>query len=297
MSPESPGSKPREWLGIFRRAFFATRRDNIPMIASALAYSSFFAIPAVALLAIGTFALVASPVTIEQLMHNFRAVMPAQATDLLGGSLQRLERRHAESALIVALGGVLALWSTTSAMSTYMTGLNIAHKSTERRGFVRRRLIALAMVIFIGAAVALTTGLLIFGPLIERHLGNALGIQGLLKYLWWAAQWPILVAGLLAAFEILYRLGPDIELPHRHFSAGSLVAVAVWLVASGALAVYTAAFGSYNKTWGTLSAVIVTLIWLWLSGLALLFGAELNAELERSRGTRPPRHGLQRTPV
>ncbi|MGA9761687.1 MAG: YihY/virulence factor BrkB family protein [Gaiellaceae bacterium] len=295
MRPESARSTPREWLGIFRRAFFATRRDNIPMIASALAYSSFFAIPAVALLAIGTFALFASPATIEQLMHNFQAVMPAQATDLLGGSLQRLERRHGESALIVALGGALALWSTTSAMSTYMTGLNIAYASTERRGFVRRRLIALAMVAFIGAAVALTTGLLIFGPLIERHLGSALGIQGVLKYVWWAAQWPILVAGLLAAFEILYRLGPDLELPQRLFSAGSLVAVAVWLAASGALAVYTATFGSYNKTWGTLSAVIVTLLWLWLSGLALLFGAELNAELGRSRNANSPDRGRSST--
>jgi len=147
MSPESPGSKPREWLGIFRRAFFATRRDNIPMIASALAYSSFFAIPAVALLAIGTFALVASPATIEQLMHNFRAVMPAQATDLLGGSLQRLERRHGESALIIALGGVLALWSTTSAMSTYMTGLNIANETMERRNFLLQQFVALALTL------------------------------------------------------------------------------------------------------------------------------------------------------
>ncbi len=290
MDRESPNPTPpggqfslREWLGIFRRAFAVTRRDNIPMIASALAYSSFFAIPAVALLAVGAFALIASPVTIEQLMGHFNAVMPTQATDLLGNSLRRLERRHGESVLVLAAGGALALWSTTSAMSAYMTGLNIAYQRRERRGFVRRRLIAAAMVACVGTAVVLMAGLLVFGPFIERYLENALGIQEFLKYVWWAAQWPILVSGLLIAFETLYWLGPDLELRRRRLSAGSVVAVVVWLAASGALAIYTTSFGSYNKTWGTLSAVIVTLTWLWLSGLALLFGAELNAEVERSR--------------
>lgn len=292
MNRELPSPAPqggfnlREWLGIFRRAFATTRRDNIPMIASALAYSSFFAIPAVALLAVGAFSLVASPATIEQLMRHFGAVMPTQATDLLGSSLRRLERRHGESVFILMAGGALALWSTTSAMSAYMTGLNIAYEHNDRRSFVRRRLVAAAMAACIGAAVILMAGLLIFGPFVERYLGNALHIQELLKYLWWAAQWPILIAGLLIAFETLYWLGPDLELRRRRLSAGSLVAVVVWLAASGALAIYTASFGSYNKTWGTLSAVIVTLTWLWSSGLALLFGAELNAEVERSRRRR-----------
>jgi membrane protein len=284
--PEEPrpkrSSRLRDWLTVARITFGATRRDNIPMIASALAYSSFFAIPSVALLAVGAFTLIANPSTITQLMHHFNAVMPTQATDLLGSSLHRLQRQHSAGVAILAAGAVLALWSTTGAMSAYMTGLNLAYRRRDHRGFVRRRLVALAMVACVGAAVVLMAGLLIFGPVIERYLGNALGIQSSLKYLWWALQWPILIAGLLVAFETMYWLGPDLKRRRwRVLSPGSVVAVAVWLAVSGALAVYTAEFGSYNKTWGTLSAVIVTLIWLWLGGIALLFGAELNAELER----------------
>lgn len=283
------GSRLREWLAIFRSAFAATRRDNLTMIASALAYSSFFAIPAVALLVLGTFSLLASPATITSLMHHFAAVMPAQATDLLSGSLRRLERRHATGIAVVAVGAVLALWSTTGAMSTYMTGLNLAYGRRDGRGFVRRRLIAAAMVACVGAAVVLVGGLLVFGPVIERHLGSSLGVQTLLGYLWWAAQWPILLVGLLVAFETMYWLGPDRERRRwRAFSAGSVAATVVWLAVSGALAFYTANFGAYNKTWGTLAAVIITLTWLWLSGLALLFGAELNVEVERSRGVGSP---------
>src|SRR5581483_3722603 len=135
-----------------------------------------------------------------------------------------------------------------------------------------------------GSAFVLIAVFLIFGPQIEKHLGAALGIQSFLAYVWWVAQWPILIGGLLAAFATLLWLGPDVDDPRWHFlSAGTVVAVVAWLLTSGAFAFYTASFGHYNKTWGSLSAVIVMLTWLWLTALALLFGAEVNAETERLR--------------
>jgi membrane protein len=276
----------REWLDIFRRAVAATRRDNMTMAASALAYSAFFTIPSALLLAVGAFTLTTGPGTTDRLLRRLEGVVPKQATDLLGASLRQLDRRPAESAALVAAGLLLALWSTTGAMTAYMTGINIVYGRRDSRGFVRRRLIALGMVACIAAAVILTAFFLIFGSIVERQVGDALGISRELAYLWWLAQWPILIGGLLAAFATLLWLGPDLD-PRprwRFFSAGSLVAVLVWLAVSAGLAVYTSSFGSFNKTWGTLSAVIVTLTWLWLSGLSLLFGAELNAEVERSRG-------------
>jgi membrane protein len=143
------------------------------------------------------------------------------------------------------------------------------------------------MVACIGFAFLLVAVFLILGPTIEKHVGSALGIQSVIKYVWWTAQWPILVAALLAAFAVLLYLGPDVDHPRwRFLSLGSALAVLVWLAASAGFAYYTANFGSYNKTWGSLAAVIVMLTWLWLTGLALLFGAELNAELERSRELR-----------
>src|SRR5204862_6988729 len=105
--------------------------------------------------------------------------------------------------------------------------------------------------------------------------------------LWWILQWPIALGGLLVAFAPLLYLGPDVEQPEwRFLTPGSLVAALLWIAASGLFAVYTATFASYNKTWGALSAVIVMLTWLWITGLALLLGAEINAEAERSRQLR-----------
>jgi membrane protein len=245
------------------------------------------AIPAVLLVALGVFTLFAGPQTITTLMHHFGSVMPQQTTQLLGDSLTRLSSHRSAGLTMTLLGLLLALWSTTGAMNAYMAGLNIAYGREETRSFVRKRLVALMMVACIGAAFLLVAVLLILGPPIEHYLGQALGIEGVFGYVWWAAQWPILLLGLLAAFATLLYLGPDVE--HRRWtflSVGTAVAVIVWLAVSGLFALYTSHFGSYNKTWGSLAAVIIMLTWLWLTGLALLFGGELNAEAERTRQLR-----------
>jgi membrane protein len=188
---------------------------------------------------------------------------------------------------MTVVGLVLALWSTTGAMNSYMTALNIAYDRKDRRPFVRKRLVALVMVACIGFAFVLIAVLLIFGPTIQSWVGRQIGAETAVGWLWWVAQWPLLVAGLLAAFATMYWLGPDVDHPRwRFLTIGSGVAVGVWLAVSGLFAVYTSMFASYNKTWGSLSAVIVMMTWLWLTGLALLFGAEVNAEAERSRKLR-----------
>ena len=259
--------------------------DNGTMLASALAYSAFFAIPSVLLVAVGVFTLVVGPDTITTLMQHLRHVMPAQATSLLGSSLKRLDAHPAQGIAVTIVGVVLALWSTTGAMTTYMTAINMAYERKDSRSFVRRRTAALKMVLVIGLAFLLVGVLLIFGAPVERlvasHAGGASGAVG---WVWWIAQWPILLAGLLVAFETLLYLGPDVPVRRWRFARpGSLVAAFAWIAASGAFALYSATFSSYNKTWGSLGAVIVTLTWLWLSSLALLYGAEIDAEIERSR--------------
>ena len=273
-----------EWVAITKRAGKATIDDNMPMIAQALAYSTFMAIPSVLLVILGVFTLFAGPQTITALMDHFSSVMPQQATKLLGDSLVRLSTHPSAGITVTLVGFVLAVWSTTGAMTSYMAGLNIAFEREETRSFLRKRVTALVMVGCIGAAFVLVAVLLIFGGPIQHYLGQALGIEGFLGYVWWAAQWPILLLGLLAAFATLLYLGPNLDQPRwRLLSIGTAVAVVVWLAVSGLFAFYTAHFGAYNKTWGSLAAVIVMLTWLWLTSLALLFGGELNAEAERSR--------------
>ena len=277
-----------DWKTIFVRAGKAFLEDNAMMLASALAYSSFFAIPAVLLVAIGLFTLIASPDAITTLMNHFNAVMPTQATSLLKGSLRNLDSHPASSVVMTVVGFVLAVWSTTGAMNAYMTAINLAYNRRDRRPFVRKRVVALKMAVVIGVAFALVAVLLIFGPQIEKLIASHAGpAGGVVNVTWWVAQWPILLVGLLAAFATLLYLGPDVDHPRWEFlTPGSLVAAFLWIATSGLFAVYTAMFGSYNKTWGSLSAVIVMLTWLWLTGMALLLGAEINSEVERSRRLR-----------
>jgi membrane protein len=143
------------------------------------------------------------------------------------------------------------------------------------------------MLLCLFAAFALSFGLLVLGPVLAGWLGGLLDLESVFGWIWWTAQWPILVSGLLFVFACVLYLGPNVRHARWQFlTPGSLLAVTVWLAGSGLFAFYVSEFGSYNKTWGSLAAVIVMLTWLWLSALALLLGAEINAEAERSRELR-----------
>jgi membrane protein len=287
---EDPSLADLSWLdykAIFIRAFKEFMEDNAMLLASALAYATFIAIPSALLVLLGLFTLVASPDTITSLLNHLNGIVPPETTKLLGDSLRRLDQNPSSGVVVTIVGFVIALWASTGAMTAYMTAVNIAYGRKDRRSFPRKRLVALEMVVVMVFAFALVAGLLIFGPYVEEWIGEALGIEGVLSWLWWLAQWPILFAGLLAAFATLLYLGPDVDHPRwRFLTPGSVVAALIWIAASGLFSVYTSMFGSYNKTWGSLAGVIVVLTWLWISAMALLLGAEINSEAERSRELR-----------
>jgi membrane protein len=256
--------------------------DDVPMVAQALAYSLFLAIPASLLVVLGVFSLVADASTIESLIDRARAVMPGEAANLLRDSLRRTSESSGSGIAMTVFGLALAVWTTTSAASTLMTGLTVTYDREDNRKFVRKRIVALAIVIALVVGVTLVVGFLVMGPHLERWIGDATGAPTLTAWLWWGAQWPILIAGLLFAFSVTLYLGPDVEQPEwKWITPGAAAALVIWLIASVGLAFYSAHFGSYEKTWGTLSAVVVTLLWLWLTSAALLFGAEINAETRR----------------
>jgi membrane protein len=278
-----------DWKAIVTRAFKEFMNDNAMMLASALAYSTFFAIPSVLIVGTGLFTLIASPQTITSTINHFDNVIPQQAIHLLNSSLRRADSHPGGSIVATVIGFLLAVWSVTGAMNSYMTALDLAYnRDKDSRSFLKRRVTALQMAVVLGLAFVLVAVLLMFGPVVEsaiaRHAGGAGSVVGVA---WWVAQWPILLAGLLFAFAAVLYLGPDVD--HRKWeflTPGSLIAALLWIAASGLFAVYTATFASYNRTWGALSAVIVMLTWLWLTAMALLLGAEINAEAERSRQLR-----------
>jgi membrane protein len=277
----------RDYVAIVKRALKNANEDHVTSLAAALAYYAFLAIPATLLIAAGLFGLFAGPDAVTTVIDKLHGIIPSQASSLLEGSLNRLTQNSGTSITLIAVGGALALWTLSGAMQNVMWALNLAYGRDETRGFVRRRLVAAGMAVFALMASALALGLLVLGPHLSHWIGDAIGQKTLVEFVWWIAQWPILIGGLLLAFGVIYYLGPNIEHPKWHFiSFGAVFAVVVWLVASGAFAFYASRFGSYNKAWGSLSAVVVMLTWLWISSVALLLGAEINSESERSRELR-----------
>jgi membrane protein len=277
----------RDYKAIVIRAGKEALDDQITDIAAALAYYAFLAIPAALLVVIGLFSLVADPSTVNSLMDRLEGVVPADAISLLRDSLTRMAQNESGGLVLVLLGFLLALWTTTGAMTGLMRGLNRAYDRKETRNFVKQRVTALGMLACMLVAVALSLGLLALGPYVSEWIGEAIGLEGVFGWIWWTVQWPVLVLGLLLAFSALLYLGPNVDHPRWQFiTPGSAFAVLIWLLASGLFAVYVSMFASYNKAWGSLAAVIVMLTWLWLSALAILFGAEINAEAERSRELR-----------
>ncbi len=285
--PEPADLSKRDYLAILKRAFKRANEDHITNLAAALAYYAFLAIPSALLIAIGLFGIFASPQDVSTLVDKLGTIMPSQATSLIHDSLTQMTQKDAGGVVLLGLGGLLALWSLGGAMQNVMWALNAAYKRDESRGFVKRRLTAWGMLAFSLLGFGLAFGLLVLGPVLSTWIGNAIGEPGLVKAIWWVAQWPVLVGGLLVSFAGILYLGPNIEHPRWKFlSFGAVFAVVLWLLASGAFALYVSMFGSYNKAWGSLAAVVILMTWFWLSGVALLLGAEINAEAERSRELR-----------
>jgi membrane protein len=286
-APEPLDLSKRDYIAILRRAVKEFNDDHMTSIAAALAYYAFLAIPSALLVGAGLFSLFAGPHAVTTLIGKLHGILPGQATSLLEGSLRNLTRHQGTGITVLSVGGVLAFWSLTGAMQNVMWALNIAYDSEEQRGFVRRRITALWMVVFALIGFALAFGVLVLGPHLSTWIGNAVDARTAIKIAWYIAEWPLLVLGLLVTFAGLMHYGPNVKHPHwRFLSIGSVLAIVIWLLASGAFAFYVSRFSSYNKTWGSLSAVVVMLTWLWLSSGALLLGAEIDAETERSRELR-----------
>src|SRR5919198_1560326 len=287
---EDPGPtdlSKRDYVAIVRRAVKRFNDDHMTNIAAALAYYAFLAIPAALLVAVGTFSLVASPGTVTTVIDKLHGIAPGQATDLLDSSLRNMLHNKGTGITVLSIGGALAFWSLTGAMQNLMWALNIAYDRDEERGFVRRRITALWMVLFAVIGFALAFGVLVLGPHLSTWIGDATGAKTIVKIAWYVGEWPLLVLGLLVAFAGLMHYGPNVKHPRwRFLTFGSVLAIVLWLAASGPFGFYVRKFGSYNKTWGSLVAVVVMLTWLWLSSVALLLGAEINAEAERSRELR-----------
>ena len=285
-----PRAPPRGAHGVLRRAVDEAREDRITTSAQALAYSLFLAIPATLLVLLGVFSLVTDEDDVARLVERLESIMPPEAAELLGESLERSAGSASGGVLLTLIGLALAVWTTTSAATALMDGITTAFDGTEERSFVRKRLRGARdrrLPRRRRAPPRRAPGPRPPPAALARR-GDGSGDARRLG----------LVDGAMAAPPrrppVRVRRRPRRSARRERGDRGSashpapLVALVVWLAASGGLAFYSASFGSFEKTWGTLSAVVVTLIWLWLGGAALLFGAEIDSEVEASRRETPP---------
>jgi membrane protein len=279
-------------FSVAKGAFGEFRRDNMTSVAAALAYYAFMSIPAGLLVVVGAFGLFASPHAVSTVVGKLHGIVPAQAASLVEGSLHRLVENRGSSLTVLVIGLLVALWSLTGAMQNVMWGVGIAHSCPDRRGFVKKRIIAAGMIVFALIGFAVAFGVLVLGPHLSNWIGRSTGQRSLVTIGWYIAEWPLALVGLLLAFVGMMALAPDRrDTDHRAVSAGVIVATVAWVIASALFSVYLSQFSSYNKAWGSLAAVVIMLTWLWLGGVSLLFGAEVDAELERRRDSQGPSSG------
>jgi membrane protein len=268
-----------------KRTIRELRDDNLTDWAAALTYYSVLAIFPGLIVLVAILGLVGQhPQTTNALLDIVRDIGPASAVDTFRGPIESVVKSNGGAGALLGVGLLFAIWSASGYIGAFMRAINVIYEVEEGRPFWKRRplqiVITVAMVLLL-ALVAIS--IVVTGPL-ARSIGDVIGLGDTTITIWNIGKWPVIVAVVMGMFTVLYYVAPNVRQPRlRWVTPGGILAVLLWLVASAGFALYVANFGSYDKTYGSLGGVIVFLVWLWLSNLALLFGAEFDAELERSR--------------
>ncbi len=284
-SVESPTDLTRpSWRFALRSTLRGFSRDQCTDLAAALTYYSVLSIfpAAIALLSlVGVFG--QGPKTVETLLDILRDLGAGSAADTVAPSLDALSQTDT-AGLALALGLGTALWSASAYVGAFGRAMNRIYDVEEGRPFWRLRpmllIVTLVAVVLVGV---IALALVVTGPAADA-VGTALGIGSTAVLAWEIAKWPVVIGLVIGIVAMLYYATPNVHQPKfRWVSVGAALAIATWIVASAGFGLYVSQFGNYNKTYGALGGVIAFLLWLWITNLALLFGAELDAELERSR--------------
>jgi membrane protein len=278
-SAERPSEIPaRGWRDILWRVWAQIGHDNVSIVAAGVAFYAILAVfPAITAF-VSLFGLFADPAAVQEQFASLQGVIPAEAWTLLDDQLSTVLSAEAQSLGIGALVSLLiALYSGGAGVRALMTALNIAYNEDEKRGFVKFYLIAFVFTIGIAMLGLLSIGIIVAVPIVI-NLAQLRPLAGVAIKL---APWLALAVVVTIALGALYRHGASRAGPQtRWVSWGAVVATVLWIGASLLFSVYVANFGSYNRTYGALGAVVVLLMWFWISAYIVLLGAELNAEME-----------------
>jgi membrane protein len=286
IKPDTPTdlTKP-SWGYILKKTGREFSKDQCTDLAAALTYYAVLALFPAVIALLSLVGLVSDGrKTVNTLLDILRQIGAGTAVDTLGPTLQEMASADQAAGFAFVLGLATALWSASGYVGAFGRAMNRMYEIREGRPFWKLRPVQLLVtLVALVLVAAVAVALVVSGPAADA-VGNALGIGSTAVTVWNIAKWPVILVAVVVVVAILYYATPNVKQPKfRWISVGALLAIVVWVVASALFGFYVANFSSYNKTYGALAGIVVFLLWLWITNLALLFGAELDSELERGR--------------
>jgi membrane protein len=284
--PEGP-AHPRKGgvVQTVKRTVAEFKEDNLTDFAAALTYYAVLSIFPALIALVSIVGLVGDPKTVtNSLTDVVTSIGPSSAAATFKGPIADITSSKGASGVLLVVGIVAALWTASGYVGAFMRASNVVYEVEEGRSIVKLRPLQMAVTLVLVVLLALVLSALVLTGPVAQQVGSAVGVGDTAVTIWDIAKWPVLLVAVLFMIALLYYASPNAKLRgFKWVTPGSVLAVVVWLVSSAGFAFYVANFGAYSKTYGALGGVIVFLVWLWLTNVAILLGAELNAEHERSR--------------
>lgn len=271
---------PIGWGELVKRTAKETSEDNGLGLAAQLAYYFFLALFPALLFLIAVAGLFASPAFIDQVVGALDGIAPASVVDILREQLVGLTQSNNSG--ILTFGVAAAVWSGSTAMVGLIDALNRAYDVDEARPWWKQRLLAIVLTLGVATFILAATALVLSGPQMADWAIAHLGMSHVFSWAWKILQWPLVFALIGTAFGLIYYFAPDVEQDFVWLTPGAVVATVLWLLGSLAFRFYISNFGSYNATYGTIGGVMVLMLWLYITGLVIVVGGELNSEIEHA---------------
>jgi membrane protein len=276
-----------------RRLWLESQKDELLGRAAQLSYYVLLALFPALIVLTAAMGLLSVQNYMPELMSYLRTVVPEDALAMVERVLEQVAQ--GSGANILSLGGLGALWASSSGMTAIMEALNVVYDvEDDSRPFWRVRLTAILLTVGLAGFVILSLTLVLYGHTIGVWIAGLVGLGEAFTWAWTVLRWPVVVCVMLFVVGVVYYVCPDIDQDWRWVSPGSVFAVTLWVVFSLGFKAYVDNFGDYNKVYGSIAGVVVLMLWLYWSGLVLLMGGEINAEIEHAAAERQQQHGDDR---
>lgn len=251
--------------------------DDMPTFAAGLAYQALFSLFPFLLFLLAMVSALHLPEFFAWLREQAALVLPGQAIELVNPIIDQMQSQDSS---FLSVGILLALWSASSGIRSIMNALNYAYDVQEQRSTVKRFTLSIVYTIAIAVLLLCAAGLMITGPQVMGWLASQVGLEDFIVSLWTWLRWPVAVVLMMIAVATLYYVAPDVEQEFRFITPGSILAVVIWICASLGFGYYVSNFADYNAMYGSIGAIIVLLLYFYISAAVLLLGAEVNAVIE-----------------